>query len=86
MKYAFIKTNQQDFSVQLCCELFGVSRSGYYAWSKRKPSQRAIANRRLDIKIKALFAEHDKRAGSPVLHWIYVMMVNLAVLTVLLGE
>ena len=65
MKYAFIKTNQQDFSVQLCCELFGVSRSGYYAWSKRKPSQRAIANRRLDIKIKALFAEHDKRAGSP---------------------
>ena len=65
MKYAFIKTNQQDISVQLCCELFGVSRSGYYACSKRKPSQGAIANRRLDIKIKALFAEHDKRAGSP---------------------
>ena len=65
MKYAFIKANQQEFSVQLCCELLGVSRSGYYAWSKRKPSQWTLANRRLDIKIKALFAEHDKRAGLP---------------------
>ena len=45
MKYAFIKTNQKDFSVQLCCELFNVSRSGYYAWSKRKPSQWELANR-----------------------------------------
>lgn len=65
MKYAFIKTNQKDFSVQLCCELFGVSRSGYYAWSKRKPSQRALANRRLDTKIRALFSAHEQRAGSP---------------------
>ena len=65
MKYAFINTIYQKFSVQLCCELFNVSRSGYYAWLKRKPSGRELANHRLDTKIKALFAAHNQRAGSP---------------------
>ena len=65
MKYAFIKTNQSMLTVKVCCHLFGVSCSGYYAWLKRKPSQQALANRRLDTKIKALFAEHQQRAGSP---------------------
>ena len=65
MKYAFIKANKAEFSVQLCCDVFNVSRSGYYAWSVRKPSQRELSNRRLDTKIKALFAEHKQRAGSP---------------------
>jgi len=65
VKYAFIKTHHHTLSVQLCCELFSVSRSGYYSWLTRKPSQRERDNRRLDVKIKALYAEHKQRAGSP---------------------
>lgn len=65
MKYAFIKENQSNLPVRLCCELFGVSRSGYYGWLNRKPSQRELNNHRLDQKIQYWHAEHQQRAGSP---------------------
>lgn len=65
MKYAFIKDNHKVFSVHLCCELFKVSRSGYYSWLSRKSSQRELNNQRLDTKIKVLYNEHKQRAGSP---------------------
>ena len=65
MKYAFIKAHEKTLPVQRCCELFEVSCSGYYAWRNRKPSPRDLANRRLDAKIKVLYAEHKQRAGSP---------------------
>lgn len=42
-----------------------MSRSGYYDWLQRKPSQRELANRRLDIKIKTIFNQHQQRYGSP---------------------
>ena len=58
MKYAFIKTNPSSLPLQDYCKLFHVSRSGYYAWLKRKPSQRELSNRRIDTKIKHLFTEH----------------------------
>jgi transposase InsO family protein len=65
VKYAFIKDNHKAFSVQLCCELLKVSRSGYYGWLNHKSSQRELNNQRLDTKIKVLYAEHKQRSGSP---------------------
>ena len=60
MKYAFIKAHQDCFAIEICCQLFGVSRSGYYAWRDRPLSKRA-----LDAKIHYLFNQHRERAGSP---------------------
>ena len=48
-----------------CCQLFQVSRSGYYDCLKCGPSQHECHNRGLDEEIKVLFAEHKQRAGSP---------------------
>jgi putative transposase len=42
-----------------------VSKQGYYAWRKRKPSKRAEANSRLLPKIKAISKASDKTYGSP---------------------
>jgi len=42
------------------CEVYDVSRSGYYAWRDRKPSERAKANQSLAKKIKYI---HDKSFG-----------------------
>lgn len=39
------------------CRLLGVSRSGFYAYKKRKPSRRAVADAALVVQIKAV---HDK--------------------------
>ena len=65
MKYAFIKENQRVFSVLLMCDLFSVSRSGFYAWLTRKPSKRDQENVLLDAKIKFIFAKHKQRYGVP---------------------
>ena len=47
------------------CRVLSVSRSGYYRWRNRPESQRAIENKRLDVRIKAIFNKHKGRYGSP---------------------
>lgn len=47
------------------CDIFSVSRSGYYDWLNRKPSKRKLANKKLDVKIKSIFLEHKMRYGAP---------------------
>lgn len=34
LKYAFIATYEQEFSIQRKCVMSGVSRSGYHAWRR----------------------------------------------------
>lgn len=38
------------------CAALGVSRSGYYAWRKRKPSARVLANQQLLAAIRVVYA------------------------------
>lgn len=49
----------------MLCHCLSVSRSGYYAWLVRKPSQRVQANQRLDEQIRTLFDAHHHRYGAP---------------------
>ena len=42
-----------------------MSRSGYYRWLKRKPSQREIDNKRLDAEIRKIYDGSKGRYGSP---------------------
>ena len=45
MKYAFIQSNQEIFSVSRMCEIMGVSPSAYYYWLKLPVSARALEDR-----------------------------------------
>lgn len=47
------------------CEVLEVSRSGYYAWRRRMPSQREVADGHITDDIKRVFFENKKRYGSP---------------------
>lgn len=47
------------------CELLGVARSGYYAWSQGKSGQQATLNKQLSQMIVEIFAQHKGRYGSP---------------------
>jgi transposase InsO family protein len=47
------------------CRVLEVSRSGYYKWLKRKPSQRQLDNQRLDNQIREIFQQSKGRYGSP---------------------
>jgi len=47
------------------CELFGVSRSGYYAWLQRPESERSKRRKRLTKKIHRIYLESRRLYGSP---------------------
>ena len=52
----------------LQCELLGVSESGYWAWTKRAPSDRALYDAWLLERIRAIHVASKGRYGSPRVH------------------
>jgi len=46
------------------CDLYQVSRSGYYAWKRRLPCQRATDDGMLIAKIEAIYAASGRSYGS----------------------
>ncbi|AMK78910.1 transposase [Methylomonas denitrificans] len=59
-----MKKHRVDYSLVAMCQCFSVSRSGYYAWLQRKPSQRLQRREVLDEQIKTLFHHHKQRYGA----------------------
>lgn len=60
-----MKTLAVEFPLARLCELFELSRSGYYAWLKRKPSRRQRADQQLLPLIHQAYAEGRGTYGSP---------------------
>lgn len=59
-----IKANETNFNTQMMCRVLCVSPSGYYDWTKRKPSRREQENKDLAVQIKEIFDIEKQRAGS----------------------
>jgi transposase InsO family protein len=55
----------KDHAVRDLCELFEVTRSGYYAWNVGQESARELANRVMAEQIKEVFKAKRRRYGSP---------------------
>ena len=55
----------EGVTVKLLCETVEISKSGYYAWSSRPESERAVQNARLTERIRAIHDESDQTYGSP---------------------
>lgn len=68
MKYACIEANRALFPVNMMCRVLGVSRSGFYAAQDRAPSERASADDRLRLEIRAVYRQSKRRYGSPRVH------------------
>ena len=65
MKYQFIETHQKTYWVGRLCALLGMQRSSYYAWKKRKPSQREQANQAILDHIRRIHKRSRQAYGSP---------------------
>ena len=68
MKYACVARHRGEHSVRLMCRVLEVSATGYYAWRKRGPCARAIADERLMLNIRIAHRESDETYGAPRVH------------------
>lgn len=68
MRFRFIERYAQQFRVSLMCKMLEVSRAGYYAWLKRRPSARQEENDRLLALLRRLFRLNRKRYGYRRIH------------------
>jgi putative transposase len=67
MKFAFIAA-EKAFPIDLMCRVLEVSRSGYYAWKKRRPAPRTVESTKLAIEIKVIHDRSRRTYGSPRVH------------------
>lgn len=65
MKFEAIKACEADFDISVMCEVFNVSRSGYYAWLNRDASAHSKQDAELTVRIKAISQANRGVYGSP---------------------
>jgi putative transposase len=68
MKFAFIDAEKARWPVEVQCDVFGVSRSGYYAWKGRPEAPRTLEDAEVVIEIKAASEVGRGNYGSPRVH------------------
>ena len=56
---------KSNFTIARMARLLEVSRSGFYAWLTRTPSQRALRAERIEAKIAWFHGESDEVSGAP---------------------
>ena len=65
MKYEFMKEHRDRYRLQSMCNALNVSRSGYYAWKSRRPSNRQRENMELLENIQEIYKKRRKIYGIP---------------------
>lgn len=68
MKYEFVARHQDKYAASRMCTLLGIGRSSYYAWKKRKPSQREHKMQILLENIRRIHKLSRNTYGSPRVH------------------
>jgi putative transposase len=68
VRFAFISAEKAWAPVSVLCRVLGVTRSGFYAWQQREPSEQAIDDRKLALEIAAIHKASGETYGSPRIH------------------
>ena len=66
--FRLIEAEKASHSVPLLCRTLGVSRSGYYAWRSRPPSERTRYDAVLSEKIEMIHRNSRATYGAPRIH------------------
>lgn len=64
-RFHFIAQERAHYPLNLLCRCLRVSRSGFYAWSKRPPSARAVADEVLTEQIRTFHQASRCTYGAP---------------------
>jgi putative transposase len=68
VRFAFIAAEKVHYPVRVLCRCLGVTRSGFYAWSRRRPSARSRQDLQLLHRLRLVHALHRQAYGRPRLH------------------
>ena len=69
MRFRFIESSRSSYPVDEMCECLEVSRSGYYAWQGRGPSERSLEDEGFKERIGELHKKSKRRYGyRPIYH------------------
>ena len=66
--FRFIDAEKADYPVTALCRMLGVSKSGYYAWRSRPPSERRRRDAVLIEKIRQIHSRSRETYGYPRVH------------------
>jgi putative transposase len=66
--FGFIAAERANHPISVMCRILGVSRSGFHAWERRAPSDRALSDAWLTDKIKDIHAANRGVYGAPRVH------------------
>ena len=67
-RFRFVEAEAAQFPVSLLCRVVGVTRQGFYAWKRRPPSARELADRRLGERIREIHRGTEEIYGAPRIH------------------
>ena len=62
--FGFIAKHRGIWPLKTICEALGVSRSGFYGWLSRSPSDRALRHEAMTVSIRQSFLDSDRTYGA----------------------
>lgn len=65
VKYAYIDSQKERFTIVKMCRWLNVSRAGYYKWRGREPSPRAVRRELVKQAAVVTFEQFRQRYGAP---------------------
>ena len=65
MRFQFVEAEKAQHPVALLCHCLQVSRQGFYAWSRRRPSRRQTEDQRLVKHIRRIHEATRRSYGAP---------------------
>jgi transposase InsO family protein len=68
IRFRFVDDHRDVYDVKRLCRLAEVSRSGFYAWTSRPPSPRAVADAELFVEIERIRVDSRRTYGAPRVH------------------
>ena len=68
MKFRLIDREKHWHSVEALCRALRVSRSGYWAWVRRRPSARNLGDSMLLADVRGIYGDGRGNYGSPRIH------------------
>ena len=66
--FRLIDAQKANYPVAMVCKMLGVSKSGYYAWRSRPPSNRSRQDAALTEKIREIHGRSQQTYGYPRVH------------------